>query len=183
MAKVSRSQERTIADQQIYDNNAKEVTPEMVKLALDALIDSNYNLVDDRLQDQLYAGSQTLAQKLDEQSNGGVLLYSQSKEISILNQQTNSDVSGDTNMVMTVPSNGNHRNELRIDCTFPSVGTSNYMPVATWVINAPSNNNWPDRPMGLVSVGNLTATSLSIFLFRVANNPIGRVKITLLKID
>lgn len=181
MAKVSRAAERTTADAQIYDNNAKEITPSMVKLALDALIDSNYNLVDDRLQNQLYAGNQTLAQKFEQQGNGGVLLYSQSASISVLNQSPGT-VSGDSNMAMVIPSNGNHRNELRINCTFPSVGTANYMPVVTWVIEAPVGD-WPDRPMALVSVGNLTATSLSIFLYRVANNPVGRVKISLLKIN
>jgi len=69
MAKVSRSQERTIADQQIYDNNAKEVTPEMVKLVLDALIDSNYNLVDDTLKSLKYDSSQTLEQKFNDVSD------------------------------------------------------------------------------------------------------------------
>lgn len=74
MAKGTRAQERTIADQQIYDNNAKEIDPAMVKLALDSIIDSNFNLLDDELQALKYAGTQTLAQKFASiPSTGGYL--------------------------------------------------------------------------------------------------------------
>lgn len=184
MAKVSRSQERTIAGQQIYENNAKEVTPEMVKLVLDALIDSNFNLVDDRLHNQLYQGTQTLAQKFDESSGSGgaVLLSSISAEFSVLNQPGNTVVTGDSQMTMQVPNNGNHRSDLRVNCTFPSVGTANYMPVVTWIASTGVNDWWSESLVN-VTVGNLTNQSLSVFLYRLANNPLGRIRVTLFKID
>lgn len=182
MAKVSRSQERTIADQQIYDNNAKEITPEMVKLALDAIIDSNYNLVDDELYNQIYQGSQTLEQKFEQQNNGGVLLSSISAEFSVLNQPGNTTVTGDGKMTMQVPSNGNHRSDLRVNCTFPSVGTDNYMPVVTWIASTGTNDWWVESLVN-VTVGNLTDQSLSVFLYRLANNPLGKIRVTLFKID
>lgn len=118
MAKVSRAQERTIADQQIYDNNAKEVTPEMVKLALDAVIDSNFNLVDDELYNQTYQGSQTLEQKLNE-SSGALPLWGATGNFDVGSSTSVGNISGSQGLVGTVTGtrDGTHETSLAVTLT------------------------------------------------------------------
>lgn len=64
MAAVGRQEENESVDQNIYDNNAKEINPQMVRDALKVIIDSNFNLVDDLLSEVRYDETRTLAQAL-----------------------------------------------------------------------------------------------------------------------
>lgn len=176
MAKVSRAQERTIADQEIYENNAKEVTPAMVKIALDAIIDSNFNLVDDELQGQLYAGTQTLSEKFAEQGAGTqILLRTKTTAINSHTQGVGSVVSGDSNATIEVT--GNSGNSLRLRVTFDSVGTSNYIPVIQWEV---TGTPWEDRNNNIMSFGQLSATGLDVYIMNVSTASIGKVWVTLL---
>lgn len=68
MAAIGRNGETTTVNNNIYDNNAKEVDPEKVRAALAVIIESNFNLVDDLLKDMDYDTGQTLQQKLDNAS-------------------------------------------------------------------------------------------------------------------
>lgn len=117
MAKVSRSQQRTIADQQIYDNNAKEITPEMVKLVLDAIIDSNYNLVDDELYNQTYQGGQTLEQKLE--SSGSLPLWGSTGNFDVGSSTSVGNIPGSQGLVGTVTGTreGAHETSLAVTLT------------------------------------------------------------------
>lgn len=118
MAKVSRSKEREIADQQIYDNNAKEITPEMVKLVLDAIIDSNYNLVDDELYNLIYQGSQTLEQKINEGS-GSLPLWGATGNFDVGSSTSVGNIPGSQGLIGTVTGTreGTHETSLAVTLT------------------------------------------------------------------
>lgn len=60
MAAVGRADETQIVNDNIYDNNAKEIDPAMVRAVLISLIESNFNLVDDLLKDLNYDTGVTL---------------------------------------------------------------------------------------------------------------------------
>ena len=62
MAAVGRADETIIVNDNIYDNNAKEINPAMVRAVLASLIESNFNLVDDVLKNLNYDTGVTLSQ-------------------------------------------------------------------------------------------------------------------------
>lgn len=69
MAAVGRTDETQIVNDNIYDNNAKEITPEMVRTVMATLIESHFNLVDDFLQNLNYSSGVTLQEKFEESSD------------------------------------------------------------------------------------------------------------------
>lgn len=60
MAAQGRSGETSTMNSNIYDNNAKEIDPAKVRAVIAALIESNFNLVDDFLKDLNYSAGVTL---------------------------------------------------------------------------------------------------------------------------
>ena len=60
MAAQGRSGETSTMNENIYDNNAKEIDPAKVRAVITALIESNFNLVDDFLKDLNYSAGVTL---------------------------------------------------------------------------------------------------------------------------
>lgn len=65
MAATGRSGLETILDNNIYDNNSKDISPSMHRTVVSSMIESNFNLVDDELVALTYSEGQTLAQKFD----------------------------------------------------------------------------------------------------------------------
>ena len=61
MAAVGRTDETQIVNDNVYDNNAKEIDPAMVRAVLQSLIESNFNIVDDVLKNMNYDTGVTLA--------------------------------------------------------------------------------------------------------------------------
>lgn len=60
MAATNRTGELSEMNNNIYDNNAKEIDPAMVRAVITSLIESNFNLIDDILKDLNYDTGVTL---------------------------------------------------------------------------------------------------------------------------
>jgi hypothetical protein len=177
MAAVGRTDETQIVNDNVYDNNAKEINPAMLRAVLSSLIESNFNLVDDVLKSLNYDTGITLQQKLD--TNNINLLTTKSGLIDVLNQPNGSFVNGNDSVTWQVfPSNGNNGNELYLVVTFPTVGTSNYLPIITWE----GFGTWHQNNAVFSSIGTKTNTSINIYLQSVFDNPLGYVNLTLLKL-
>lgn len=63
MAAIGRAAETVVVEENIYDNTAKEITPEKARTALAPIIESNFNLVDDKLKDANYDTGVLLSEK------------------------------------------------------------------------------------------------------------------------
>src|SRR5690606_5396083 len=68
MAEEGRGSLTSKMNSNIYDNNAKEIDPQKVRTILAALIESQFNLVDDFLKELNYESGVTLEQYLNNQS-------------------------------------------------------------------------------------------------------------------
>lgn len=177
MAAVGRTGETDSVNDNIYDNDAKEITPEKVRAALAVIIESNFNLVDDLLKNANYDTGVTLETKLS--SNTGVLLNTKSALMSILTADEGSFYNGDSNATWQVnPSDGNHDTELWLDVVFPSVGTTDYIPIINWEPNA----TWHSNNAVFGSYSHATATSIRLYFQRVYDNAVGTCHLTLLKV-
>jgi len=174
MAAVGRAGETSSVDSNIYDNSAKEITPEKVREALAVIIESNFNLVDDFLKNVNYDTGQTLAQKFD--VNPGVLLNTKSSVIPVLSATVGAFYNGDANATFQITSRVD--TEVYISVTFPSVGTSSYIPIINWK----PNGTWHQNIAVVPAFSNETATSVIIYLQRVFENPTGVVHLTLIKV-
>lgn len=177
MAAVGRTDETQIVNDNVYDNNAKEINPAMLRAVLASLIESNFNLVDDVLKSLNYETGITLEEKLS--SNNINLLTTKSGLIDVLGQAEGSFVNGTDSVTWQVfPSNGNTDTELYLVVTFPSVGTSNYVPIINWE----GFGTWHQNNAVFCSFGNKTNTSINIYLQRVYDSPTGYINLTLLKL-
>ena len=174
MAAVGRAGETDAVQDNIYDNSAKEITPEKVREALAVIIESNFNLVDDLLKNANYDTGQTLQQKLD--SNPGVLLNTQSSVIPVKTATVGAFYNGDANA--TFQATASVSGELYLTVTFPSVGTTSYIPVINWE----PNGTWHQNNAVFGAFSNRTATSIRIYMQPVFDHPSGRVHLTLLKV-
>lgn len=174
MAAVGRAGETDAVQDNIYDNSAKEITPEKVRAALAVIIESNFNLVDDLLKDANYDTGQTLQQKLD--SNPGVLLNSESSVIPVQSATEGAFYNGDANATFQVTSKG--VDALYLTVSFPNLGTTSYVPFISWEING----TWHTSNAVFCSWSNKTATSIRVYLQRVYDSPSGRVHVTLIKV-
>lgn len=178
MAAIGRSGETQITNQKIYDNNAKAIRPDMVRDVIKSLIESNFNLVDDVLKDMNYSTGITLEQQLTA-SVGGVLLHTKSSIINVRDQAEGSNVSGDSRATFKIDSNdGNHSEELKVDVTFPDVG-SDYMPVISFEA---TGTPWHLNNAVFATFGNATRTSISVYLQRIFDSPFGKIWLTLIKV-
>lgn len=178
MAAVGRSGETTIMTNNIYDNNAKEIDPEKVRTVITALIESNFNLVDDVLKDLNYSPGVTLEQKINQGTE--ILLHSKSGNIPVRSANEGQSYNGDGNATFTVSaSDGNHDEELFVEVTFPSVGTSSYIPIINFEV---TGTPWHENNAVAVTWGGLTSTSINVYLQRIYNNPVGKIWVTLLKL-
>ena len=65
MSPKSRVELNQLVEQNIYDNNNKEILAEMLREVLLEYITSNFNLIDDELKEVKYNSTQTLEQYLD----------------------------------------------------------------------------------------------------------------------
>ena len=174
MAAVGRSGETTAVNNNIYDNSAKEITPEKVRAALAVIIESNFNLVDDLLKDANYDTGQTLQQKLD--ANPGVLLNTKSSVIPVTTATVGAFYNGDANATIQVTARVNI--ELYLTVTFPSIGTTSYIPIINWS----PNGTWHENISIIPAYSHATATSIRIYLQRVYENPSGILSLTLIKV-
>jgi hypothetical protein len=177
MAAVGRTGETTSVNDNIYDNDAKEITPEKVRAALAVIIESNFNLVDDLLKNANYDTGVTLEEKVSE--NTAVLLNTKSSLLSILSATEGQFYNGDSNATWQVnPADGNHDNELWLDVVFPTVGTTSYIPI----INFEVNGTWYNGNAVFATYSHATATSIRLYFQRVYDNPNGTCHLTLLKV-
>lgn len=177
MAAVGRSGETDKVNENIYDNTAKEITPEKVRAALAVIIESNFNLVDDLLKNVKYDTGITLETKLGQ--NTGVLLNTKSALLSILSATEGQFYNGDTKATWQVsPDDGNHDDELWLNVVFPSVGTSSYIPIINWEVNG----TWHQNNAVFGSYSHATATSIRLYFQRVYDNAVGTCHLTLLKV-
>lgn len=174
MAAVGRAGETDAVQDNIYDNTSKEITPEKVRAALAVIIESNFNLVDDLLKDAKYDTGQTLEQKFS--ANPGVLLNTKSSVIPVLTATVGAFYNGDANATWQVTARVNI--ELYLTVTFPSVGTSSYIPIINWSPNGTWHENIAISP----AFSNATATSIRIYLQRIYESPSGVVSLTLIKV-
>lgn len=176
MAAVGRAGETTAVQNNIYNNTAKEITPEKVREALAVIIESNFNLVDDLLKNAKYDTGQTLSQKLD--SNPGVLLNTVSSVIPVSSPTEGAFYSGDANATFQVNAAGWVNAEVWLDVVFPTVGTTDYIPILSWE----TNGTWHQSCAVFLSWSNKTATSIRVYLQRVYDSPSGKVHLTLIKV-
>lgn len=178
MAQVGRSGITSIINNNIYDNNAKEIDPEKVRAVLNQIRDSYFNLVDDLLKNVEYDTGVTLEETIN--AGSGVLLHSKSGNIPVRTAQEGQSYNGDGNATFTVSaSDGNHDDELYIQVSFSNVGTSNYHPIIGFEV---TGSPWHENNAVFASFSNPTATTLRIYLQRVYNNPVGKIWLTLLKL-
>ena len=173
---MNREAIKSLIDNNLPNNNEKAITPEMTREVLDALADNSVNPESDTLDGLEYKGGQTLEEKFDS-FGGGILMHSKSSNINVRSQANGSNVSGDENATMVVPAGGNHQEELRIDVSFPTVGTTNYIPIIGWE----ANDTWHSNNAVIVAFGNISATGISVYLQRVYDSPQGKIHVTLLK--
>jgi len=174
MAAVGRSGETDAVQDNIYDNTAKEITPEKVREALAVIIESNFNLVDDLLKDAKYDTGETLEQKLD--ANPGVLLNTKSSVIPVSSPTVGGFYNGDGNATFQVTAHVN--TEVYLTVVFPSIGTTSYIPIINWS----PNGTWHENIAIIPAYSNATATSIRIYLQRVYESPSGVVSLTLIKV-
>jgi len=175
MAAVGRSGETTAVNNNIYDNTAKEITPEKVRAALAVIIESNFNLVDDLLKNANYDTGQTLQQKLD--ANPGVLLNTESSVIPVTSPTVGAFYNGDANATFQVTA-ARAGVEVYLTVTFPSVGTTNYIPLISWS----PNGTWHENIGVFCSWSNKTSTTIRVYLQRTYESPSGKVHLTLIKV-
>lgn len=174
MAAVGRAGETDAVQDNIYDNSAKEITPEKVRAALAVIIESNFNLVDDLLKDVNYDAGQTLEQKLD--ANPGVLLNTKSSVIPLSSPTVGAFYNGDANATIQVTAWVN--TEVYLTVAFDNLGTTNYIPIINWS----PNGTWHENIAVIPAYSNATATSIRIYLQRVYESPSGILGLTLLKV-
>lgn len=180
MAAQGRSGETSTMNSNIYNNDAKEIDPQKVRTVITTLIESNFNLVDDILKDLNYSPGVTLEQQINSAAGTTVLLHSKSGIIDVLNATEGQFYNGDGNATFRVnPVDGNHDTELEILAAFPSVGTSNYMPIVAFEV---TGSPWHENNAVIVTWGNPSSTTLRVYLQRVYNNPFGRIWVTLLRL-
>src|SRR5690606_7703761 len=180
MAEEGRGSLTSKMNSNIYDNNAKEIDPQKVRTILAALIESNFNLVDDFLQDINYSPGVTLEQQINNSAGTNVLLHSKSGIIPVLNAQEGQSYNGDGNATFTVSANdGNHADELYFQVSFPNVGTTNYHPIVSFEV---TGTPWHENNAVIATWGTPAATTLRVYLQRVYDNPFGRIWVTLLKL-
>ena len=180
MAAVGRGGETSIMNNNIYDNNAKEIDPAKVRAVIATLIESNFNLVDDVLKDLNYSPGVSLEQQINNAANTSVLLHSKSAVIPVRTAPNGTYYNGEGNATFRVnPVNGNIDDELEIMAAFPSVGTSNYMPIIAF---ERTGTPWNESIGVIVNFGSVSATSIRIYLQRVYDNPFGKIWLTLLKL-
>lgn len=178
MAATGRSGETTIMTNNIYDNNAKEIDPAMVRAVITSLIESNFNLVDDVLKDLNYSSGVTLETKINQSSE--ILLFSKSGNIPVRTATEGTYYNGDGNATFRVnPVNGNTDDELEILVSFPTVGTSNYMPIIGFEA---TGSPWDKNIAVIINFASVSATGIRIYLQRVYDNPVGKIWLTLLKL-
>lgn len=174
---MTREQITEAIDNNVPDNNEKAITPEMVRTALQALNDGAFVPDSDTLEDMAYDAEQTLAEKLDA-SSGGVLLHTSSGNINVRNQAQGSNVSGDAKSTMTIPTGGNHEEELRIRVTFTDSVSGDYTPIVTWEANA----TWHANNAVITAWGDKSSTGMDVYLQRIYDSPVGKIHVTLIKV-
>ncbi len=174
---MTREQISEAIDDNVPNNNEKAVTPAMVRTALEALNDGAFIKDSDTLEDMDYDSEQTLAQKL-EAASGGVLLNTVSGNINVRNQAQGSNVSGDAKSTMTIPTGGNHEEELRVRVTFTDEIVGDYTPIVTWEANA----TWHANNAVITAWGDKSSTGLDVYLQRIYDSPVGKIHVTLIKI-
>lgn len=181
MAEEGRGSLTSKMNSNIYDNNAKEIDPQKVRNILGALIESNFNLVDDFLQSVNYSPGVTLEQQINNAAGTSVLLHSKSAIIDVKNESPGSNVTGDGEATFAVASGGNVNNELHIQASFPDLGTSNYMPVIGFEV---TGSPWHENNSVFITYGSVTSSTIRIYLQAMFNSddPFGKIWLTLLRL-
>lgn len=180
MAEEGRGSLTSKMNSNIYDNNAKEIDPQKVRNILAALIESNFNLVDDFLQSVNYSPGVTLEEQINNAAGTNVLLHSKSGVIPVRTANEGQFYNGDGNATFKVSANdGNHDDELFIEVTFPNLGTSNYMPIVAFEV---TGTPWHDNNAVIVTWASPQSSTLRVYLQRVYDNPFGRIWVTLIKL-
>lgn len=180
MAEEGRGALTSKMNSNVYDNNAKEIDPQKVRTILSALIESNFNLVDDFLQELNYSPGVTLEQQINNAAGTNVLLHSKSGVIPVLSANEGEFYNGDGNATFQVSAaDGNHDNELFVQVSFTDLGTSNYMPIVAFEV---TGTPWHSNNAVIVTWGSPTSTTLRVYLQRVFDNPFGKIWLTLLKL-
>lgn len=126
MAAVGRADETIVVNDNVYDNNAKEITPAMVRAVLAVLIESSFNLVDDELMNLYYSTGVTLADKFTQ----GAALASGTIDIGNATSQTVGStftVTGDFASA-TVAAVTSGADQLITVVFTEELSTNNYMP-------------------------------------------------------
>lgn len=164
MAAVGRADETIVVNDNVYDNNAKKITPEMVRAVIAVLIESNFNLVDDFLKPLNYETGVTLEEKFAEN------IFLASGTINIGNATSQSvgstfTVTGD--FASATVDNVSVGNDTLITVNFTSaLSTNNYMPIIITQSNSVDYNN--DNDLIVTNFKSQTTTSFQVSIRKIA---------------